>query len=721
LRTLKSLEFRLPLIAGLMLVATVTTLVVASYIAVRRTTLLASSASLLSSSEQISGLLKGSADSLRATLRRVSESPAVVGFLRNPARKDSLALIAAMQSVAQADRLIEAELRDSAGRRLFRWGAMTSAIDTIRASESEHISAVTLGNFHAVGDTIIYVTAAPVMDGGRRLGSLIQWRRQASSPQSRDQLAALFGGPGSRLVLGDTSGQVWTDLVGRVPGPPMHVRSGAPAVEYHAAGSGSRFVVARQGPTTPWVAVIDVPASRVMAPVRSFLRQMFFMAAAFLILVSFITWRLSRSITRPLSRLVVAADAFNSGDRSQRVEIRRDDEFGLVAVAFNRMAEGVQASFEALKEADRRKDEFLATLAHELRNPLAPIQNGVSALREINPPKDEPTARMYQIMQRQLEVLTRLVDDLLEVSRVTRGKVELQREQVNLALAVQHALESADPIIQASGHHLSVNVPTDLLVDGDPVRLSQIFFNLLSNAAKYTPPSGTIDISAKRVDATAVVTVRDNGDGIPREMLDRIFDMFVQVNQPGRRTIGGLGVGLTLVRELVEMHGGSVHAASRGPGEGSEFVVRLPLAPAAGLPAAKPKAATTSASADGLRALVVDDNKDAADTFAHVLRNEGVVSTVAYSGPQALEAVKAEHPPIVFLDLGMPGMDGFEVARRIRAAAPDEHPVLVAVTGWGSDEDRRRSAAAGFDHHLVKPVQPERLRTLLRALTGKAA
>jgi signal transduction histidine kinase/ActR/RegA family two-component response regulator len=653
-------------------------------------------------------------------MRRVSESPAIVGFLRNPARKDSLALITAMQVTPQADRLIEAELRDSAGRRLFRWGSMTSAIDTIRANEVEHVSVVMLGNFHAVGDTIIYVTAAPVMDGGRRLGSLIQWRRQASSPQSRDQLAALFGGPGSRLFLGATSGRVWTDLVGKVPGPPVRVRSGAPAVEYQDAEAGPRFVVARQGPTTPWVTVIDVPASRVMAPVRSFLRQMLFIAAAFLLLVSFITWRLSRSITRPLSRLVVAADAFNSGDRSQRVEIRRDDEFGLVAVAFNRMAEGVQASFEALKEADRRKDEFLATLAHELRNPLAPIQNGVSALQEISPPRDASTARMYQIMQRQLEVLTRLVDDLLEVSRVTRGKVELQRERVHIATAVQHALESADPIIQASGHNLSVDVPPELVVDGDPVRLSQVFFNLLSNAAKYTPANGTIAISAKRVDTDVVVTVRDNGDGIPREMLDRIFDMFVQVNQPGRRTIGGLGVGLTLVRELVEMHGGSVHASSRGPGEGSEFVVCLPLAPA-GLQAAKPRVASASASADGLRALVVDDNKDAADTFAHVLRNEGVASTVAYSGPQALAAVKAEHPPIVFLDLGMPGMDGFEVARRIRAAAPDEHPVLVAVTGWGTDEDRRRSAAAGFDHHLVKPVQPERLRTLLRTLSGKAA
>jgi PAS domain S-box-containing protein len=382
-----------------------------------------------------------------------------------------------------------------------------------------------------------------------------------------------------------------------------------------------------------------------------------------------------------------------------------------------RTAELARAN-EALKDADRRKDEFLATLAHELRNPLAPIRNSLQILKM--PGVDAGTVgRSRDMMERQVHHLVRLVDDLLDVSRVMRGKIELRRERVELASVVARAVETVQPLVDAQGHRLGVSLPDESLpLDADPVRLAQVVGNLLTNAAKYTEPGGHIRLTAEREGDEAVLRVRDDGIGIAPEVLPRVFDLFVQVDHAATRSQGGLGIGLTLVKNLVEMHGGSVDARSAGLGRGSEFVVRLPIS-AHGLERDQVRGEekpTRPASPSGLRLLVVDDNHDAADSLAMMLRLQGHEVRVAHSGPAALEAVEDYAPDVVFLDIGMPGMDGHEVARRMRRQPGLEKVVLAALTGWGQQEDRRRTTEAGFDHHLVKPPEPKAVESVLAQL-----
>jgi PAS domain S-box-containing protein len=371
---------------------------------------------------------------------------------------------------------------------------------------------------------------------------------------------------------------------------------------------------------------------------------------------------------------------------------------------------------EALKEADRRKDEFLATLAHELRNPLAPICNSLQILKM--PGVDSATLeRSREMMGRQVQQLVRLVDDLLDVSRVMRGKIDLRNEQVELASVVVHAVETAQPLIEAQGHELTINLPPESLpLRADPLRLAQVISNLLQNAAKYTDANGRIWLTAQREGDAAVLRVRDNGVGIAPEMLPRIFELFVQADHATTRSQGGLGIGLTLVKSLVEMHHGAVEAHSPGLGLGSEFVVRLPLTtlkheePSASENSKPPERVTSSS---GQRLLVVDDNKDAADSLALLLRLQGHEVRVAYDGFAALELVKGYRPTMVFLDIAMPGVNGYEVARRLRRQPGLENVRLAALTGYGQEEDRRLSREASFDHHLVKPVDPEALDALL--------
>ncbi len=373
--------------------------------------------------------------------------------------------------------------------------------------------------------------------------------------------------------------------------------------------------------------------------------------------------------------------------------------------------------YQALRETDRRKDEFLATLAHELRNPLAPIRNAIEILK-LPRVDDETIARSLELMERQIHHLVRLVDDLMDVSRVMRGKIELRNEQVELASVVARAVESVQPLADAQGHQLSIRLPGEsLLIDADPIRLAQVVGNLLTNAIKYTKSNGRISVSGAREGADAVLTIRDNGIGIDPHMLPRVFDLFMQADNTATRSQGGLGIGLTLVRNLVEMHNGSVEARSGGLGKGSEFVVRLPLSKVQGdriLPASKPKARAIQSS--GRRLLVVDDNQDAATTLAMLLELQGHEVKVANSGRIALEIAKEFIPDAVFMDIGMPEMDGYELARRIRQQPGFEKVVLAALTGWGQQEDRRRTAEAGFDHHFVKPPEPIAIQNLISSL-----
>ena len=368
---------------------------------------------------------------------------------------------------------------------------------------------------------------------------------------------------------------------------------------------------------------------------------------------------------------------------------------------------------DELAEASRHKDEFLATLAHELRNPLAPIRNavhylGMHGLKEM----DVKTAR--DVIGRQVTVMVRLVDDLLDMSRMSRNKLDIRKQRVELAAVVESAVESSRPLIQQCGHELTISLPPQPVhLDVDPVRLAQVYLNLLNNAAKYTKRGGRIWLTAQREGSDAVVSVRDNGIGISGDMLPRIFDMFTQVDRSLELSQGGLGIGLTLVRRLVELHDGSIEARSNGPDQGSEFVVRLPVfsqAPDEPLPRSDGPRATTLSEC---RILVVDDNKDSADSLGMLLRLKGNDIRTAHDGVEAVEVAETFHPELVLLDIGLPKLNGYEVARRIRQQPWGRDIVLVALTGWGQDEDRRRSQEAGCNFHIVKPVELAALEKLL--------
>jgi signal transduction histidine kinase/DNA-binding response OmpR family regulator len=376
---------------------------------------------------------------------------------------------------------------------------------------------------------------------------------------------------------------------------------------------------------------------------------------------------------------------------------------------------------DELAESDRRKTEFLATLAHELRNPLAPLSSGLQVMRlsATNPAALERTRNM---MERQVSHMVHLVDDLLDIARITTGKVDLKKERVELQTIVASAVETSLPLIEAGRHELSVDIPDEeLLLDVDFTRVAQVVSNLLNNAAKYTPARGRIGLRAHREGDEIVIAISDTGVGIPPAAMPTVFEMFTQVGRNMERAQGGLGIGLSLVRRLVELHGGTVSAASEGVGRGSTFTVRLPLAsPALAIPpapiAAAPPAAIEEPMEAAMRILVVDDNVDAADTLSALLEMGGHTTRVANDGYQAIEAAAAFQPQVVFLDIGLPGMNGYEVARKLRETPGMERGVLVALTGWGTREDRQRSTAAGFDHHLTKPADMNAVETLLAGL-----
>jgi signal transduction histidine kinase/ActR/RegA family two-component response regulator len=374
-----------------------------------------------------------------------------------------------------------------------------------------------------------------------------------------------------------------------------------------------------------------------------------------------------------------------------------------------------------LRDANRRKDEFLAVLAHELRNPLAPIRNSLHILR-MTAQHDPAVERVSEMMERQVNHMVRLVDDLMEVSRITRGSIELRKGPIEVAAIIRSAVETSRTLIDAAGHNLSLAIPPEpLIVDGDLIRLAQVFTNLMNNSAKYTEPGGQISLTVRREGGTVAISVRDTGTGIPPEMLPRVFDMFTQVSHHTNRAQGGLGIGLALVKSLVEMHGGSVTARSEGTGRGCEFVVRLPLADTQ-LPAdLSGEKAGPSAYVALRRVLVADDHHDAADSLGMLLKLIGADVRVVYNGPDALDAFASYKPAVVLLDLGMPGMDGFEVARWIRRQPHSEDVTLIALTGWGQAEDRARTRSAGFNHHLTKPPDLSTLKTILVSLEDHPA
>lgn len=470
------------------------------------------------------------------------------------------------------------------------------------------------------------------------------------------------------------------------------------------------------------------------------------MVASLIFAALFAAW-LQRAVTEPIASVTGAARrVIERRDFSQRVLRTTEDEIGVLVDAFNAMLTEVGRRAEALEQtnrtlehemserrsaedalrvADRRKDEFLATLAHELRNPLAPLRNGLEILRLAGQDPDKAQL-VREMMQRQLNQMVRLVDDLLDVSRITTDRLVIKKEPVNLQAMLRAAIETARPVIDAKRHSFSTDIldePVTLI--GDATRLSQVFSNLLNNAARYTPEDGAIRLEAKLDGAYVVVSVTDTGIGLTPAGLASIFGMFVQVDQSLERTNAGLGVGLSLARRLVELHGGKIEAYSAGLGAGSEFIVRLlpaaHIAAATGsLPAHEPASRPVRAGRT-YRILLADDNVDFVNGFALILRQQGHEVSVANDGTSALEAAATFHPEFAFLDIGLPHLNGYDLARQLRAAPATAHTVLTAVTGWGQQADRALAREAGFDYHLVKPVEFEAIYQILERAPDLAA
>jgi signal transduction histidine kinase/CheY-like chemotaxis protein len=462
---------------------------------------------------------------------------------------------------------------------------------------------------------------------------------------------------------------------------------------------------------------------------------------AALVIAALVASRLQKSITDPLLAVTrVAREVMQRRDFSLRVPGNNKGEIGVLVVAFNDMLAEIGRRSHALQEAnltlehemqvrhraedallvaDRRKDEFLATLAHELRNPLAPIRTGLDILR-IRSGDAQATQRATDIMERQLRQMVRLVDDLLDVSRINTGKFAIKMGRVELKAVVNDALEVVRSYIELHGHELSIDLPDrPVFLHGDATRLAQILSNLLNNAAKYTNRGGRVRLTARVEERNLIVNVADNGIGIAPDMLMHVFEMFVQVDSTLERTNAGLGVGLSLARRLVELHGGSIEAHSAGVGRGSEFVVRLPIVVEPELPAKTiPAAFMTS---ETYRILLADDNVDFVNSIGALLSAMGHSVVITHNGPDALTAASRFCPDYAFLDIGLPQMSGYDLARGIRRLSCGQMTMLIAVTGWGQEKDRQLAFEAGFDHHMVKPVRFEQIEEVLgnRAINKK--
>ncbi|TFW27957.1 hybrid sensor histidine kinase/response regulator [Massilia horti] len=452
-----------------------------------------------------------------------------------------------------------------------------------------------------------------------------------------------------------------------------------------------------------------------------------------LLIAALVASRLQASITRPLEAVTnVARQVMQRRDFTLRVPGNNSGEIGVLVAAFNDMLAEIgrrssalqeanstlqhemdvrHRAEEALRSADRRKDEFLATLAHELRNPLAPIRTGLDILR-LRSGDAQATQRAIDIMERQLRQMVRLVDDLLDVSRINTGKLAIKMGRVELKAVINDALEVVRSYIELHGHELAIDLPDrPVFLHGDATRLAQILSNLLNNAAKYTNRGGRVSLSARVVDDELVLTVADTGIGIAPDMLDSVFEMFVQVDSTLERTNAGLGVGLSLTRRLVELHGGTIAAASEGLGKGSSFTVRLPIVVGPEMPS-KPTAASFITS-ETYRILLADDNVDFVNSIGALLSAMGHSVVITHNGPDALTAAARFCPDFAFLDIGLPQMSGYDLARGIRRLSCGAMTVLIAVTGWGQEKDRQLAFEAGFDHHMVKPVRFEQIEEIL--------
>lgn len=537
--------------------------------------------------------------------------------------------------------------------------------------------------------------------------------------------AAIYTPAGARFAAYTHSGTT-NEVFPAVPGPAGYTIQGDQLVVYHP------IIENREMIGTVYLRARYELVERVRGNVAILATVM----AASLVIAALLASRLQAAITNPILAVTnVAREVMQRRDFSPRVQKTTEDEIGLLVDAFNGMldevsqrAEALQASNrtlaqemivrrnaeEALLSADHRKDEFLATLAHELRNPLAPLSTGLAILGMAG--NDAAASqRARDIMGRQLKQMVRLVDDLLDVSRITTGKLAIKKEWVKLQSVVQDAVETVRPFIELHEHALIVDLPSETVVlDADATRLAQVFSNLLNNAAKYTPTGGRILFRAVLEDRQIVIRVADSGIGISADMLPRVFEMFTQADYSLERSHAGLGVGLTLARRLVELHGGTIQAHSGGMNCGSEFIVRLPVTSGAAQTVADDERVDGDRSAAPYRILLADDNVDFATSLATLIRAMGHDVTVTHDGKGALAAAERFVPDFAFLDIGLPKLNGYDLARHLRKLPATRHIILIAVTGWGQEKDRQLAQEAGFDHHMVKPVKFEHIKAILQ-------
>jgi signal transduction histidine kinase/ActR/RegA family two-component response regulator len=584
------------------------------------------------------------------------------------------------------------------------------------------------------GATWVFALRTPVVAGGRLRYVL----SAAISAEELGRALAVDDADGierARTVL-DPSGAALT----RTHAPHAAVTGVSPALLAGVRGRGPGFVrsVAHDGrpadaafaraPLSGWTAVVVASAAAMDAPVRRSTGLLAFAGAASLLLSGAAGFVVSRRFSRAVGSAADAAQALAAGGRVEVVpsgiaEVARLGEAlaSSARLLDARRQEGdrhlaaAAAARRAAEDSSRAKDEFLAMLGHELRNPLAPILTALHLLRQRG-----AWGREHEIISRQVGHLVRLVDDLLDVSRVTRAKIRLHLERLDLAQVVTRAVEMTSPLLEERRHRLSVDVPAGLSLDGDPVRLAQVLANLLTNAARYTPPGGHVRVSAHRERDEIVIEVADDGPGIPADLLPRVFDLFVQGPRGPDRAEGGLGIGLALVKSLVALHGGTVDAQSGGAGHGATFRLTLPREVPACTPAPLlPLLAAPPRVARPLRVLVVDDNADAAALLAEFLAAAGHAVQIAHDGPAALAAAETRRPDAVVLDVGLPVMDGYEVAALLRERLGAAAPAIVGLTGYGQDRDRARSLAAGFRHHLVKPADPSEVLAAVEDAAGR--
>ena len=539
----------------------------------------------------------------------------------------------------------------------------------------------------------------------------------------------------------DAGGQLFASYAAPAAVPPVF--PGMPGPDGHRfAGDRLELVLPIEGGEGRIGSVYLQARYEVMGRLVDYLAILAAVIVASLGVAALVFSRLQHGVTHPILAVAAAArEVMEKRDYSLRVPKTTEDEVGVLVDAFNNMLSEVGRRTEALErsnrelsiemeqrqraqaaliEADRRKDEFLATLAHELRNPLAPLTNALEILKLAD---DDAATRLRTraIMERQVRQMVRLIDDLLEVSRITTGKLILKREPVDLLAVMRTAVEIVEPALREREHQFLTRLPAEpVWVDADATRLAQVFANLLSNAAKYTDEGGRIELEVLADAAGATVHVQDNGIGVDPQMQEAIFGLFAQVDKSLERGRAGLGVGLTLARQLVEMHGGRIDLERAGLGHGSRFTVTLPMCPA---PAARhdtPPVRPQIAGAPALDVLIADDNLDFATSLGAVLETLGHRVTLTHDGEAALAAAQAHPPAVAFLDIGMPRLNGYDLARRLRAAEATRSTMLVAITGWGQQSDRQRAAEAGFDHHLVKPVELEQVLPLIARAAGHA-